>query len=195
MSGSVLAALAMAIALPVGVIGAQGTSTIELRPFVGAMVQTGQQRSLLENSVLAGADMSWQFQRNFAVTGSLAWAPSNDKALSGSDARVDLYQYDLGIEGRMNNLLNNPAWSLRPYAALGAGGRTYNYRNVDDVSAQTDFVGHGSIGIDIVPTASRAGLRIEARDNVSAFRGLHGELADRSARNDVQFTAGLTIRM
>ena len=195
-SGRVLAALAMAVALPVGMIGAQESShNIELRPFVGGLVQTGQQRSLLENSVLTGAEMSWQFQRNLAVTGSFAWAPSNDKSLSGSDARVDLYQYDLGIEGRMNDLVNNPAWSVRPYAALGAGARTYDYRNLSNSSAQNDFVGHGSIGVDIAPEASRAGLRIEARDNVSAFRGLHGELADRSARNDVQFTAGLTIRM
>ncbi|MEO9020338.1 MAG: outer membrane beta-barrel protein [Gemmatimonadaceae bacterium] len=194
-SGRVFAALAMGIALPAGMLGAQASSNFELRPFVGGLVQTGQQRSLLENSVLAGADVSWQFQRNFAVTGSFAWAPSNDKAVSTNDARMDLYQYDLGVEARTSDLLKNPAWSVRPYAALGAGARTYNYRNLDNASAQTDFLGHGSIGVDIAPEASRAGLRIEARDNVSAFRGLHGELADRSARNDVQFTAGLTIRM
>ena len=195
LSGRLLAAMVIAVALPAGVIGAQASSNLELRPFVGGLVQTGQQRSLLENSVLAGAGMSWQFQHNFAVTGSFAWAPSRDKTLAGDDANVDLYQYDLGLEGRMNNLMSNPAWSVRPYAALGAGARTYHYRNLSNASAQTDFVGHGSIGVDVVPAASRVGLRLEARDNVSAFRGLRGELTDRSARNDVQFTGGLTIRM
>jgi hypothetical protein len=33
------------------------------------------------------------------------------------------------------------------------------------------------------------------RDNVSAFKGLRGERGERTARNDVQFTAGLTFRL
>jgi hypothetical protein len=37
------------------------------------------------------------------------------------------------------------------------------------------------------------GIRIEARDNVTWFKGLRGELQDRNSRNDVQFAAGLTF--
>lgn len=190
------AALAMgAVTLAAPTIGAQQTqSSIELRPFVGAFVPTGDQADLLKTSVLAGAEIGWQFQPNLAVTGAFAWAPSKDKTLVG-DESVDLYQYDVALEGRLNNLTAGSSWSTRPYARLGAGARTYNYRNLDNVSAQTDFVGHGAIGLDVAPNASRLGLRVEARDNVSSFRGLQGELASRETRNDMQFTAGLTIRM
>lgn len=194
--GRMLAALAMAaVVFPAAAVSAQDASrTIELRPFVGGMIQTGNQRDLLENSVLTGAEIGWQFQPNFAVTGSFGWAPSYDKSLA-TDNRVDMFQYDLGVEGRLNNLMSSSAWSVRPYAALGAGARTYHYRNLQNSSAQTDLVGHGAVGVDIAPNASRIGLRIEARDNVSAFKGLHGELNSRTARNDMQFTTGLTIRM
>ncbi|MEO7102753.1 MAG: hypothetical protein ABI311_05270, partial [Gemmatimonadaceae bacterium] len=137
----------------------------------------------------------WQFQPHFAVTGSFAWAPSYDRSLATNN-RVDMFQYDLGVEGRLNDLMSNSAWSVRPYGRLGAGARTFRYRDLTDASAQTDFVGHGAIGIDVAPSGtSRIGLRIEARDNVTAFKGLRGEMDSRSARNDVQFTTGLTFRM
>jgi hypothetical protein len=195
-SGRMVAMVAMAaVAIPAAAVGAQQVShNIELRPFVGAMVPTGDQRDLLESSVLTGGELSWQFRPNFAVTGSFGWAPSNDRTLADRPT-VDLYQYDVALEGRLDNLLSSSAWSLRPYARLGAGGRTYNYRNVEGTNAQTDFVGHGAIGIDVAPAASRVGLRVEARDNVSAFRGLRGEMNNRVTRNDMQFTTGLTIRM
>jgi hypothetical protein len=195
-SGRMVAMVAMAaVAIPAAAVGAQQAShNIELRPFVGAMVPTGDQRDLLESSVLTGGELSWQFRPNFAVTGSFGWAPSNDRTLADRPT-VDLYQYDVALEGRLDNLLSSSAWSLRPYARLGAGGRTYNYRNVEGTNAQTDFVGHGAIGIDVAPAASRVGLRVEARDNVSAFRGLRGEMNNRVTRNDMQFTTGLTIRM
>jgi hypothetical protein len=194
--GRMVAMVAMAaVAIPAAAVGAQQAShNIELRPFVGAMVPTGDQRDLLESSVLTGGELSWQFRPNFAVTGSFGWAPSNDRTLADRPT-VDLYQYDVALEGRLDNLLSSSAWSLRPYARLGAGGRTYNYRNVEGTNAQTDFVGHGAIGIDVAPAASRVGLRVEARDNVSAFRGLRGEMNNRVTRNDMQFTTGLTIRM
>lgn len=198
-SGRVLAVLALAaVAFPIGMVGAQQAShSVELRPFVGALVPTGDQRDLLESSVMTGAELSWEFRPNFAVTGSLGWAPSNDRTLvaANTDNKLDVYQYDLAVEGRLNNIMASSSWAVRPYARVGAGGRTYNYRNLDGVDAQTDVVGHGAIGVDIAPSMSRFGLRIEARDNVSAFRGLRGELNDRVTRNDMQFTSGLTIRM
>ena len=69
--GRFFATLAMAaVAIPAAGIGAQEESrNFEVRPFVGAMIQTGDQRDLLENSVVTGAELGWQFQHNFAVTG------------------------------------------------------------------------------------------------------------------------------
>jgi len=203
---------AAAFILAAGVAGAQtpvtGRGPIELRPYVGAVVPTGAQRDLLKDAVLVGAQLGWQFHRNVAVTGSFGWAPASDRTTAfagnantpgglytGREEDVDLFQYDVAVEGRLPNVLPSLRWSTRPYAALGVGGRTYNYRDVETVGAETNFVGFGALGLDVIPPTGNLGLRIEARDNVSAFKGLRGERDERKARNDVQFTAGLTFRL
>lgn len=175
--------------------------TVEVRPFVGAFLPTGDLSDQLKSAVLAGAQVGWHFHPNFAVTGSFAWAPTKDKttAITGNDLftgreeKVDLFQYDVGLEGRLP-IATTAAWGVTPYAALGVGGRTYDYRDVDNVDSQTNFLGFGALGVDVAPKTGVLGLRLEARDYVSAFKGLRGELAERKARNDVQLAGGLTFR-
>jgi hypothetical protein len=181
---------------------AQGAAAgVELRPFVGAYVPTGAHRDLLRDAVLVGAQLGRPLTEYLAVTGSFGWAPAADKTpragidFSGRDEDVDLYQYDLALEGRLPDLAPSTRWSSRPYAALGVGGRTYSYRDVPGVGAETNFLGFGAVGLDVAPPTRSLGVRFEVRDNVSAFKGLRGERADRTARNDVQFTAGLTFRL
>jgi hypothetical protein len=146
---------------------------------------------LLANAVLVGLQGSYDIAPSFAIVGSFGWAPSKDLTLANE--KVDLFQYDLGIEGRLPNLTRSAGISTRPYATLGAGGRTYNYRDVSDADAQTNFLGYGALGVDLAQANGPIGLRLEARDNVTAFKGLHGELAERKARNDLQFSAGITV--
>jgi hypothetical protein len=76
---------------------------------------------------------------------------------------------------------------------LGGGARTYDLRNVAGASAQTNPLGYGAVGLDLNQANGPIGLRLEARDNITGFKGLRGELADRKARNDLQFVAGLTF--
>ena len=204
--------LGAALLVVAGVAGAQapaaGRGPVELRPYVGAVVPTGAQRDVLTDAVLVGAQLGWQFHQNLAVTGSFGWAPASDRstALSGSggtpgglytgrEEDVSLFQYDVALEGRLPNLSRSLRWSTRPYAALGVGGRTYDYRDVGGVGAETNLLGFGAVGLDVTPPTGNLGLRVEARDNVSAFKGLRGERDERRARNDVQFTAGLTLRL
>ncbi len=92
------------------------------------------------------------------------------------------------------NIWGFAAWSTRPYLARGAGGRTYRFRDLDGADPQTGQVGHAAVGPDVNPDAGRVGLRLEARNNVSAFRRLPGEFRDAQGRNDVQLSAGLTVR-
>ncbi len=173
----------------------------ELRPFAGALLPTGDQRDLLADAALVGAQGAWAFHPNFAVTGTFGWSPSEDRTTAGRggafstgrDERVDLFQYDVGVEGRLP-LATAGAWTATPYLAVGGGGRTFRYRDVGGADAQTSPFGYGAVGLDVAPRAGAVGLRLEARDNVTAFRGLRGEYADRAARNDVQLTAGLTYR-
>jgi hypothetical protein len=82
---------------------------------------------------------------------------------------------------------------VRPFAAVGGGARTYNLRDVPGSSAQNKPLAFGEIGLDVAPSGRRVGLRLEARDNMTWFKGLSGELQDRKSRNDVQFAAGLTF--
>ena len=173
---------------------AQTSSTppVTLRPVVGALMGTGDQHDALKSAVLVGGQASYAFHPNFAVVGTFGWSPSQDK-LSPQQPKLDLYQYDLGIEGRLNDLTTSSSFITRPYAALGGGGRTYDLRNVSNADAQTNALGYGAIGLDLDHASGKFGLRLEARDNVTAFKGFRGELADRKARNDVQLSAGLTF--
>ncbi len=172
-----------------------------VRPLVGALIPTGDLSDQLKAGVLAGGQVGWQFSRLFGVTGSFSWSPSKDKttALStsafrtGREEKVDLFQYDLGIEAKIPGATSGPIQAL-PYAAVGVGGRTYSYRDVDSVDAQTNLLGYGALGVDLSPKGSRYALRLEARDNVTGFKGLRGEYPEAKARNDVQLSAGLSVR-
>ena len=165
---------------------------INVRPVVGALVATGDEHDVLKNAVLVGGQASYTLNSNFAVLGSFAWSPSEDKTITPRP-KLDLYQYDLGVEGRLNDLTSGSPVATRPFAALGGGARTYNFRNVPGSSAQTNPLAFGAVGLDVGPASGRVGVRLEARDNVTWFKGLRGELQDRNARNDVQFAAGLTF--
>lgn len=173
---------------------------IEIRPVVGAFVPTGDHRDLLKDALLVGAELGWHFIPSLAVVGSFAWAPTKDKTtalpgnalFTGSEEKVDLFDYDLGLEWRLPYAIPT-TWAVRPYLGAGVGGRTSSYRDVSS-SSQTDLLGYGKLGVDVAPDAGLLGLRFEARDNITRFEGLRGELADATTRNDVQLTAGLTFR-
>ena len=199
------AAVVGALAAAGGVAGAQSQdraaldARLELRPIAGAFLATGAEHDLLENAVLAGAEAAYRLHRNIALVAAIAWSPSSDRTTWGTGVGVhrgedvDLYQYDLGVEGRLPDLAGGASWTVSPFGALGAGGRTYHYRDVDGVDAQTDLVGYAGAGADVGPRGGRWGIRVEARDYLSAFKGLRGELPERKARNDVALVAGMTF--
>jgi hypothetical protein len=188
--------LVVAAALTAFAIRSAGAQTplppITIRPVVGALMGTGDQHDALKSAVLVGGQASYAFHPNFGVVGTFGWSPSQDK-LSPQQPKLDLYQYDLGIEGRLNDLTGGTSFVTRPYAGLGGGGRTYNLRNVPNAASQTNVLGYGAIGLDLNHESGKFGVRLEARDNVTGFKGFRGELADRKARNDVQLSAGLSF--
>jgi hypothetical protein len=161
---------------------------------VGAFVPTGDHRDLLKGAALVGAQVAYSFTPNVALAGTFGWAPSKDK-LALASTKLDLFQYDLGVEGRLSNLTPSSAVLMQPYAALGVGSRTYHYRDLKSADSQTNFLGYGAIGLDVVQARGPVGIRLEARDNVTSFKGLDGALTERKARNDIQFSAGLTYRI
>ena len=168
----------------------QRVGAFEIRPYVGAYIPTGDQRDLLEDAVLVGAQGSWRVNSMFAVTGTFGWVPSKDRVQAG-DETLDLYQYDVGAEVRAPAWYQAASWNFTPFAALGIGGRTYDYRDLDDVDAKTNVAGYGALGGEF--GFGRLGLRVEARDYVSRFEPLTGD-GDAKTRNDVTVAAGLTLR-
>jgi hypothetical protein len=160
----------------------------ELRPYVGAYIPTGDQRDLLEDAVLVGGQASYRLNPNFAITGTLGWSPSKDRITPG-DETLDLWQYDLGAELRAPSWYQSGTFDFTPYVGLGAGARTYNYRDLD-VDSKTNFAGFGALGGEL--GFGRFGVRLEARDYVSQFKPFDG--GDSKTRNDVTIATGLTLR-
>lgn len=166
--------------------------TISVRPMVGALVTVGSQHDAMKNGVVVGGQGAWAFDPNFAVLGTFGWSRSQELQ-SVQRPNLDLYQYDLGIEGRTNDLTRGSAVITRPYVAVGAGARTYDLRNVVGTHLQTNPLLYSALGMELDHTGGAFGLRLEARDNITAFKGFRGEFADRTARHDLQFSAGLTL--
>jgi hypothetical protein len=201
--GGTIAAVAAALTLVAAGARAQGAGALsfEVRPAVGAFLPTGAQRDVLKDAASFGAQLGWRFHENFALAASFSWTPSRDRttafrssALStGGEERVDAFDYALGLEASLPVYVT-PSWVVAPYVALGGGGRTYNYRDIDHFGSETTPVGYGSLGVDVVPPTGRLGVRVEVRDNVSGFKGLRGEYPYRTARNDVQVGGGITVR-
>jgi hypothetical protein len=164
---------------------------LEIRPFAGAFIPTGPQRTVLKDAVLAGGQLSARLVPALAVTGTFAWTPNNDQLTSGAPG-LDLYQYDLGLEARGAGWFQGDGWAFTPFVGIGGGGRTYSYR---DLNAQSTTVGdgYGSVGAEL--DFGRLGVRVEGRDYISQFRPLAGQTGPTTNRNDVGLTGGLTVRL
>jgi hypothetical protein len=188
-----VAAFALSSALGAANASAQNMTThnssgFEIRPYAGAFIPTGQQRDFLKDAVIVGGQASYRIVPQLALTGTLGWSPSKDRITPG-DQTLDVWQYDLGAELRAPSWLASGAWDFTPFAGLGAGGRTYNYRDLD-VNSKTNFAGFGTLGGEL--GFGRIGFRVEGRDYVSQFKPFTG--GDSKTRNDVTVAAGLTLR-
>jgi hypothetical protein len=160
----------------------------ELRPYAGAYIPTGDQRDLLKDAVIVGGQASYRILPQLAVTGTLGWSPSKDRITPG-DQKLDIWQYDVGAELRAPSWFTSGAMDFTPFVGLGAGGRTYNYRDLD-VDAKTNVAGYGVLGGEL--GFGRIGWRLEARDYVSQFKPFDG--GDSKTRNDVTVATGLTFK-
>jgi hypothetical protein len=163
---------------------ARAAQRFQLAPFVGAFIPTGDQRDLLDDALLVGLTATYDVHPHLAVVGAVGWAPTEAPADD-----VDLFQYDVGVQGQYAFAAGNGI-TLKPFAGLGVGGRTYSFRDLD-VDSETDFAGYVALG-GTVEYRSVA-VSLTARDYLSAFDGI-GPEGDSSTRNDLGLFASVGAR-
>lgn len=181
------AVVALVIANPLEA-QSQSSGDFEIRPYVGAYLPTGDQRDILKDAILVGAQASYRVIPQLAITGTVGWSPTEDRV--GAGQTLDLLQYDVGAELRAPAWVQRASWDFSPFVGLGVGGRTYDYRDLD-VDAKTNVAGYGALGGEF--GFGQFGIRIEGRDYISRFKPLTGG-GEAKTRNDVAVAAGLTIR-
>jgi hypothetical protein len=149
------------------------------------LLPTGEQRAALKRAELTAFQISWLAAHSVAVTTTLGWARSRDVARDG-DPRLSVFTYDIGAELRGEPQAVGRI-SLSPFAGLGAGGRSYDYRGFD-APAKHHAAAYAAIGGEL--GYRRVRLRIEARDYVTRFTPLSGR-GQGDSRNDIMMMAGL----
>jgi hypothetical protein len=160
--------------------------TWELRVTSGAFVPTGNHRQAVANAQVTAAQLAWVVRPSVAVTGTFTWARSRDLGVIDTP-KLDVFTSDVGVEARPTMWFAKHAVSLSPFAGVGAGMRSYDYRKLD-VDATNNLAGYASVGGEL--GIGRVGLRLEMRDYATGFRPLVG--AGRSEmRNDVVMMAGI----
>jgi hypothetical protein len=157
----------------------------------GTVVPTGAQRGAIKRANVSVAQLWYVIHPAFALTASAGWARTRDLGSVGSP-KLDMFTYDVGAEVRANRWLSSKTVSLSPFAGVGAGGRSYNYRSLH-VDATHNFAGYASAGGEL-GIGQRLKLRLEARDYVSGFKPLVGA-GSADTRNDVSVLVGLRVKV
>jgi hypothetical protein len=155
----------------------------ELRITSGEFLPTGSQRIFLKDAQSTAAQVSFLVQPTLAVTGTFSWARSRDLTMADTP-KLDVFTSDVGVEVRPTEWFAGHAVTLSPFVGLGAGVRSYNYRNL----ATHNVAGYGAVGGEI--GVGRVGVRVEVRDYASGFRPLIGG-GKSATRNDVVLSAAL----
>jgi len=152
----------------------------------GAFVPAGDQRDVLKDAQASAVQLSWLVRPSLAITGSFGWARSRDRTVVNTP-KLDVFTSDVGVEYRAPQLFAGQAVTFSPFAGLGAGARSYNYRKLN-VDATHNLAAYGAIGGEL--GIGRVGLRVEVRDYAAGFKPLIGAGASET-RNDVSIMAGL----
>ena len=165
-----------------------GTGT-ELRSFVGAYMPTGGHRQDFKSSTLVGAQAAQELSSHLHLLASFAWTHGHNKFAVFTDDRTYIWQYDVGAEVNAIRELGNQ-WLWRPFAGLGVGGRTYDYRAAN-VGSNSCAAGYASAGSELQRNVMA--LRLEGRNYVNCFESPFD--GKKSTRNDLSLSFGLVYHI
>ncbi|MEP6622023.1 MAG: hypothetical protein ABJE47_22060 [bacterium] len=169
-------------------VHAARTSGWEFLMTSGAVVPTGAQRNAITSGQMSAAQLTYVVRPSIAITATTGWARTKDIASAG-DPKLDIFTYDLGAEIRGTRWNDGGKLTFRPFTGVGAGARSYNYRNLN-VDATHNVAAYGSMGGDL--GIRRVQLRLEARDYVTGFKPLAG-VGTADTRNDFVMMVGLRL--
>lgn len=161
---SVAVSLALLVAAATALPGQQ-KSTPEVRVFTGALIATGEQHALFADAPMLGLEAAMELRPAVHAVASFGWAPS-EVEYAFTNPNVSILQYTLGIEVGLTRVVYGEHL-LKPFVALGAGGRTYAYAD-PSVSDKTCTAGYGAAGAEL--QAGKTAVRLEARGNVYCYQ-------------------------
>jgi hypothetical protein len=177
----------LACASALGAQTSQRRFTPEVRPLIGVFVPTGSMRDDFKTATLLGAQVALELSSNWHVLSNVSFTHGHNRLYATSD-RTNIWQYDAGVEGNLVVPMGE-RWLFRPFAGLGAGGRTYDYRG--EVDTRSCTAGYGALGSEF--QTGPVALRLEARDYLSCFESpISGY---KKTRNDLGFAFGLAYHI
>jgi len=151
----------------------------------GQLVPTGAQREVFDRGNLTAIQIGHVVTDHLVMTGTAGWGRT--RATSIGTPRLDVFTYDLGAELRTDRFTVTNWLSWIPFAGIGTGGRSYNYRHLT-VDATHNVATYVSAGAEFGVRWGR--LRFEARNYMGGFKPLDGSRGS-STRNDVVVLTGL----
>jgi hypothetical protein len=152
----------------------------------GMLIPTGSQRDAIQRGGVTAAQVFYAVRPGLVVGATLGWARSRDVG-TAAHPKVDVFTMDVGGEVRGRRLFADHRVTLRPFAGIGGGLRSYNYRGLD-VDAAHNLAAYAAAGGEL--GMGRVRLRLEARNYVTGFKPLDGT-GPSDTRNDVVVMAGL----
>jgi hypothetical protein len=161
--------------------------SVEVRPFAGAYIPVGAQRSDFKSATMAGLQGAIELNRHFHALASVGWTHGHNKIYTRDVTHI--WQYDLGAEFNLVRDLGY-GWYFRPFIGTGAGGRTYDYRRVG-IETKSCLAGYGTAGTEF--QYGVVAFRMEARDYLSCFE--RPTTGRKQTRNDLGLTFGLAYHL
>jgi len=164
-------------------------SRFEVRPVVGAYLPTGKHRDMLDDAITVGVQGAYAITGYLSIVGTFSVTPSSDTRLTLDDD-LDVFSYDLGAELQKSFTISGSGTTVSPFIGVGAGGRTYDYRDLA-MHAESDVAAYAALGAHL--RLHSVGVRIEAREYASSFRGLTGEMSSHETRTDIAILSALSF--
>lgn len=161
----------------------------EVRPFVGAFVPTGAQHDDFKAASLVGMQAALELAPWAHVVGTVSWTHGHARFSSLESDVTHIWQYDIGPEFNLQREFEN-GWLLKPFAGLGIGARTYDYR-APGLATNACTAGYGALGTEL--QWDYVAFRVEGRDYLSCFE--HPRTGVKQTRNDLGISFGLALHL